>query len=305
MENEIYVILRKKQRDYDNEAIAASRNVNWVTRVMNKLPGDIRENCTVRPVQVNDVEQDLVVFYDRWAPGEPLSLSGFGVDSKQRPALPIEPEERHFEELVLDQEPAHLLPKRKEAAAKPKPKPAEPVKQTEEPAQEPPRKKRRIMALGLAFGAWVFLLAVILAAAQMKPTVLEIDARLPDGLQFPFSYEAPKFIEHAGWLYFESGLTRSAFKRAHDTIPWMVIAQDETMNVVNPAVFDLKSHERGGFSFASGLGDVDRWRQEHFIVINDGYFATWSDGSKLVYDVSSDRIYGRVRVEVARELFGR
>ncbi|WP_309399666.1 hypothetical protein [Cerasicoccus maritimus] len=308
MKSELYVILRVKEKGYDYHAVAASRNVRWAEARLNSLPSDMRGDFHIRPVPLVEEVDEVVAFYDRWAPGGPLALSGFGADPKKKPPLPIEPEERVTEYVQLDVIPEDIFPqtkKQQKAAAATSPKNEATAKPEAEAVAEQPRNLRLYLSIGLAVATWLMVLAALFLSARMRPVVLGTESALPAGMSFPFAYTDTHCIEHAGWLYFESDLNRSGFDRTHGNLGWRVIAQDETMDVLRPQVLSAHSHERTEFSFASGLSGVDQWRKDNFLTITDGYFMIWPDGSQMVYDVGSDRIYGRLSAEVAHELFAR
>ncbi len=250
---------------------------------------------------VEDDVRELVVFYDRWTLSGPLALSGFGVDPKQKPVLPMEPEERVTETIELDIAPESIFPQTIKKITKGVAK-SKSVKQAEAPAPKP---MRLYLALGIGLLAWVAVLAALYVSAQLKPVVLATSEEMPEGLALPFAYQDATCVEHAGWLYIEGTLGSTAFERVHADLRWQVIAQDETLQVMRPQVLDAKAHERSEFSFASGLGNVEQWRKDNFLTVTDGYFTLWPDGSQMVYEVGSDRVYARLSREVANELFSR
>lgn len=301
VENEIYVILWDKKAGYDYYAVAASKNVHWAEARLKSLPANLRNEFRIRPVTVEGVDHDLVVFYDRWAPNGPCSLSGFGIDPKLKPFMPMEPEERLTADLELDVAPESIFgaKEKKKAAVKAAPR------RKAMPETPQPRPLRAFLVLGGALALWLLILGVLAAAIQMRPVTLRMASVLPEGWRFPISYQDPVWVSQGGWQYFEAEVSTAAFNRLHEGVaPWVVIASDENITVVRPQVFDVTSHERAQFSFVTGLGEGEQWRKDNFLIVREGYIASWRDGSQLVFDLTSKRIYGKVSRKVASELFG-
>lgn len=301
LENEVYVILRDKAKGYESKAVAASKNRQWVDARMNSLPANVRDQFHVRPVRVEEVEDHVVVFYDRWSPGGDWALSGFSLDPNDRPKLPLEPEERMYDTLMLNEAPESIFGKAKKKAAAPPPK----RKRAVEASATPIRARRYSLSLALAILAWVCILAALMLTLKTRMVVLTPEDELPEGMRFPIAYKSPEMVEHGGWYYLESELAGAALERTHEMVGWRVIGAEEPVQMRRPRLLDAEAHVGTEAAFIYGRGNVDSWRDENFQTVTDGYVARWGDGSVMAYDLVSNRIYGRITLEVARELFSR
>lgn len=298
LEQELFVILRDKYKGYQSLAVAASPHRQWVEARLAKLPADLRDQLRVRPIRLRDVDEHIVVFYDLWNVGGDWELTGFGVDPADRPKLPIEPADSRSDTLMLNVVPEDIFGVQKKLPA---------LRRERAPATEAiaaPLPRRYTLSLCLALLAWVGVLAALMLAVKTRPVYLGVESELPEGLRFPIAYQQSEWVEHVGWHYIEGVLPGAARERTHDQVRWQVIGEDEPVTMRRPRLLNASAHRLTETNFIYGQGNVDAWREQNFVIVTDGYVSRWDDGSVLVFDLKSDRVYGRLSAEVAHELFG-
>ncbi|MEO0796995.1 MAG: hypothetical protein AAFX93_17695 [Verrucomicrobiota bacterium] len=299
-----YFILWSQKEGFDYLAVAVSPNIHWSNKLLKKLPAERRKQFQIRPVSLEGVDDCIYAFYDRWSPGGKYSLSGFSPDKNGGPKMPIEPESRFVDVLELEYAPEKVFGEAVSKSVKPtvtvSKKKEAPV--AEKPKGPPPFASFAQMCVIMV--AWIVVLVASILVMTSRPVFQEISGNAPDGFRFPLSYRDVENVENGGWMYLEATIQASALDRTHEDIRWMVIDPSDDVVVVRPSVLDASAHDKPGFQLAPGPQEIEKWRERHFRSIEHGYSYQWPDGSYLVYEHESDRIFGRLSPTIARKLFG-
>jgi len=301
MSEELYFLMRTDKDGFDQYAVAASRDRIWCEDLLERLPPDKFAAFRLLKLHWGPGGDRVHCFYDRWCEHGNFVFTGLGSDAHRGPELPMTPRKRVSISLWLDREPQCVALQSSTLAAA---SAGAPPRGDSLPGSGRRRWTPGFQKWSAAALVWLTASGLWAAACWTQPASLAPHGGPPSDFAFPAGYERVGWIEHGGWVYFQGELDTSGFSKDHLGLSWERIdPQVQEIRVTHPKAVSIDSHGEYRSQLAPGPNQVEDWRDNHFCLVEYGYFYQWDDGSVMVYDFDRDRIAGMLSPGVVARLF--